>query len=558
MTGISLVGIIGTDNVVPVYDPTGRWTIWEKGELFDGTIGAGRYIPKVGDWVIDKDLYIVYIVQSLDSITLIPNLVEKKPTGVSYVLSEIDILLGADVRSTDTYRIYLDKSVVPYSLTIDKRCKVYGSTIVGYKVFRGSDLSENGNIISRKYASDGITLLGNLIDLELVAFNTHDNYAVKAPKGCKTLEDMPDGETVIVEFYDAVGHVVSRQQLIVVNTSFISQAYDEDRYIIDITLESAFIDPSSDSILRFPLNIPVSSLNLFGKVHYSDGSSLSLPIDGTKFTLLGMDQFISSIIGQRIDLVLSYKLSDGEATYMATSGDGLYITKPYSFMTVEADYSYTVKILGYPEWIDSVNGYRMKWYLVNLDRNILFDVSPYVYYPEEGTGFNPLDYGTVQRLQIALKLSDVSGIFNDFIHTQMVDIILRGNPTIFETPWEMGEEVASAHLLYGSGLRARIDGINNQIFTVHSDIATQTEWLDRVYYRTYPLTNPDLENAVLVPTHFEVVYQGQSLRYQISEWQNNLSVNVAMTANENVYIRFLKETSTGDLILSIAGMMTID
>ena len=53
-----LVAVIGTDGSVPIYDPDARWCIWEKSEIWLGTTGLKKYIPKVRDWVIDAELYV--------------------------------------------------------------------------------------------------------------------------------------------------------------------------------------------------------------------------------------------------------------------------------------------------------------------------------------------------------------------------------------------------------------------------------------------------------------------------------------------------------------------
>jgi hypothetical protein len=549
----NLVGIIGTDNIVPVYDPNGRWTIWEKSEVWSGDLGQNRYVPKIRDWVIDADQYVVWIVTALDPITLVPTLKEIKPSGVSYVISTMDKLLGGDVKSTDTYRAYLDTSVIPHTLDIDKRCRVYGSTVSSFKIFRGNDLSDNGNVISQKYDAQG-NFAGNTIELELVAFNSHDNYAVRAPRTCNCMVQMPDGETVTAVFYDDVGHVVARQQLLVVNTSFVRPAYAEEKYITHVTLESNFLSPAVDNVLRFPLNVPLSGLNLFGRVHYSDGSTMDLPIDGSKFSIIGLDQYVSTIVGQKVEIVLSYRLTPGEATYNAVTGDGKFITAGYSLVSVEANNSYTVKLFGYPEWIDQYQGYRMRWFMLNLDRNMMQDVTPFVRWVENTGPFDPLGYGVIQRRAVSITLSDISGAYLGYIHTQVLDIVLRGEPQAYETPWEIAQEVVANRGLYGQGLRIDRDFNNKSQFTIHSNIVDPEEWLQKVYYRTYPLVNPEREINPVVPTHFDIIYGSYTLRYNIDKWNDVLNIGTEIPVNKTVYIRFVKETASGDIILSLAAI----
>lgn len=548
-----LVAVIGTDGSVPIYDPDARWCIWEKSEIWLGTTGLKKYIPKVRDWVIDAELYVVWIVESLDPITLIPSLRELKPGGVSFVLDNKDILLGGEVYDASTFRLYVDTSVLPYTMDIDKRCRVYGSTASSYKIFRGQDLSDTGNVISQKYDSSG-NYVGNTIELELVGFNSHDNYAIKAPRTCNGITQMPDGEVVTVVIYDDVGHVVTRQQLLVVNTSFVRPAYAEEKYITAISLESRFLSPAVDNVLLFPLNVPLTGLNLFGRVHYSDGTTLDLPVGDNKFQLFGLDQFVSTIIGQKIELVLSYKLSPGEATYNATTGDGRYLTAAYSLEAREANLSYTVKLFGYPEWIDEYQGYRMRWYLLNLDRNLMKDVTPYVRWSEQTGAYDPLGYGIIQRKAVSLTMSDVSAAYQPFIHVQEVDIVLRGGPDVYDTPWEISQEVSGGGALYGTGLKIERDFNDKKKFTLHSGIATKAEFLDRVYYATKPLVNREREANPPEPTHFEVVYGTDKMRYPINTWQSQLNIGVEIPVFKTAYIKFIRETVSGDMVLAVAAM----
>lgn len=553
-TPIINAGVMGTDGVAVVQNTEGRWSIWEKSEIYDGTVGRNRYVPKINDWVVDAVNAEFFRVVSVDPVTLIATLEVIRPAGVSYVLTAMDVLLGGNRKSTETYRVFIDKTTLPYTVTIDKRNKIYGSEVTGYKLFRGTDISETGRVVSERFDGQG-NFISNLIDMELVAFNTHDNYAVKSPRSCRTRIDLPDNEVLTAVFYNATGGVVSTQQLLVINSSFVPLEFDGEKYITRISLDSNFIDTGNDRTVHFPLNVPVSGLNLFGIVHYSDGSQLKLPIDGTKFSVLGIDQYLSTIVGQRLDLVLSYHLSPGEKTYAATSGDGKFITESYSLVTDEANYSYTVKLYVYPEWLDVNQGYRLRWFMTNLDRNVIYDVTPYVQFADNTGVFDPRGYGTVQRKAVMLLLSDVSGQFRDFIHTQQVDILLRGNPVIMNNVWEVSHEATGQYGLYGRDLFAKRNATNVTRFKIDSQIVLFEDWLEKMYYVNHPIQKPDVEINPPVPTHFEVVYNNQTMRFNISEWNNELSVNISLTLFSNLYVRFIKETPGGDLILAVAGLI---
>lgn len=545
-------GIVGTDGITPVYDPTARWCWWNITEIYIGNAGAKRYVPKVNDMVMDSDLYIVYLVVGIDPTTLIATLVEVKPNNQSNNLSTNDILFGVGPGTqADTYRVYLDSSVTPHILAVDARLKVAGTMCSYAKIFRGADVSSlTGKVISRLYDQAG-TLLSQNIPLELAAVDSHVNHSIKVVSVCYTGETLIDGELVTVVFYNDAGHVVSKRQLLVENTSFIRSVNAGQKYVSHISLDTPFMSPTGDGLIEFPLNIPIQALNLMGIVHYSDGTTLKMPVDGTKFRLYGMDQYVSTIVGQKIELVLSYALSSDEIVYGAVTSDGKYVTAPYNIVTTSTDGSYMVKLFGYPVWQNGINGYRMSWFLYNLDRNIKFDVTQYVTFGANSSAFDPLAYGLLQRLVVNINLKNVSGAFKAYIHTQTIDIVLKqpgGDP---RTNWLVGFESSTSKPLFGEGLSARING--NDI-NISSGIATFNEWKERLYNQTYPVFDSSIEINAPTPNFFALVYESYRFEFPIENWSNDLTVGNTPEVNKTMYVEFFKRTPNTDIQLSIAGL----
>lgn len=549
----TLVGVVGTDGIVPIYNPNDRWTIWSIDEIYRGQSGKNKYVPKVNDYVIDPVTFTVYQVAAIDPVTFVPVLVQKTPTNYQESFTNLDRLVGINGSTSPfIYRAYIDKRTNPYTLSVDSQLHVNGSMVRYAKIFRGVDLSDTGNVISRVYTPNG-QYIGNTITLEKVAFNSHDNYAIYGVPTCHTLEDLPDGEIVTIVFYSATGIVVSRRELIVENTSFIRKAFNEERYITDISLKNVFMQ--SDGVIYLPLNVIPSKVNYIGVVHYSDGSTLELPVDGSKFSLYGLEEYLSTVIGQSVDLVLSYRLSDGEATYAANNnGVNRYITKSYRMQTVDVDYSYSVKLFGYPEYVDRYQGYRMRWFLLDLERTSFVDVTSMVRWNDSTGAFDPLGYGIVQRKAVSITLSDINASYKPYIHSQLVDIVLKGAPNSVETAWLVGTEVGANRQLYGDGINARIDINFNTRCRIDSGFNTLDEWLSHVYALTYPLYDPRRESTPPRPTHFEVMAEGKIARYPIEQWNYMLDLGAPLTPYSTIYIRFLKQGPLGYLYLSVAGM----
>lgn len=549
--------ITGSDGAVPIYQEDARWCWWGLHELYLGGVADKKYIPKVGDYVMDKDTYTTFYVDHLDPITMIPTLREIRPANMSFSFTETDVLFGVGPGTqADTYRIYVDKSVTPYTLAVDVRLKVGGTMSDYCKIFKGSDLSTSGEVISRVYDSAG-TFISENVKLELIALDSHDNYSIKSVPVCHTLSNLVDGEYVTVVIYSASGSVVSKRQLLVENTSFIREVNASKKYVSHISLESPFMSPTLDHTIDYPLNVPINALNMTGVVHYSDGSVLKLPVGGGKFKMLGLEQYISSIVGQKVDMVLSYALAPNEVAYAGVTSDGHYVTEPYNLVTMNPNNSYTVKLFGYPEWVSDALGYRMTWWLLNLDRNVFFEVTPLVNFADNTGPFDPKEYGYVQRKSVTVNLHDVSTSFKPFLHTQLVEITLNGKVGDSTTPWVMSHESVPTRPNYGAALVAKkVDGTaSSTTFDLTSGITSKDTWLEKVYLNTFPLVDKAREVVAPSPTHIILSYNGVTAEFLIDDWNTNMILPAAVPTYKNLVIRFIKRTANGDMQLSVAAMV---
>lgn len=552
MTNV-VTNVVGTDGKIPIYDPDALWRIWSVDEIFHGTVASGRFVPKVRDYVIDPQTFETWIVDELDNVTMIPTLRPIQPAGMPTSFKQTDILFGVGPGTqADTYRVYLDKSVMPYVLAVDVRLKVAGTMTSYAKIVRGPVNVADLDVISKVYDSSGM-LVSDKVPLELASIDGHTNYSIKTVQVCHTTEDLPDGEIVTAIFYSDNGHVVSKRQLLVENTGFIRAVNSGLKYISHISLDTPFLSPSLDNTIEYPLNIPINALNLMGKVHYSNGEIVTLPVNGTKFRMYGIDQYTSSIIGQKIDLVLSYALSPGEVAYGAVGNSQKFITEPYKLVTMNPNNSYTVKLFGYPFWVDSANGYQMHWYLLNLDRNVYFDVTNLVTFDQNTGAFDPKGYGYMQRKSVSVNLKNVSGVFKPFIHTQVVEIVLKNAPQPGSSAWTVSHESNSSRPVYGEGIHAT--KISDYVVNLASGFTNISDWIENVYSNTFPLINPNTETKAPQPTHFVLTYNGISNDYPIDQWNQNLSVNGVIQMYKTMLVRFIKRTASGDMLLAVSAMM---
>lgn len=560
MATATIPQVTGTDGVVPVYDPDGRWQQWALEQIYTGQQGADRYVPNVNDYVVEPTTGELYIVLSVPQTTLIAVLgpAPQIPVGS---FSTTDLLMGVGPGTqSDTYRVYLDQSVMPYRLSVDARLTVAGTMSSYAKIFQGAVLGTDGTVISAFYDQSG-NLLGENVPLELVAMSAagDTNISIKTVKPCYTRVALADGEIVTCVMYSADGGVVSKRQLLVENTAFIRSTDASEKYITSISLTSPFLSTSNPNLLQYPINVPKEGLNLMGVVHYSDGTTTELPVDGTKFALYGLDNYVATIVGQNFPLTLIYNLSPDEIVYGATalgSAGAAFISASYKATTLNEDGAYTVKLFCAPQFIDSVNGWRLDWYLYNLDRSTAQLVTPYVRFASNSPAFLPLGYGVNQQLQVSINLQDVNPSFPDFNFTQTIGLVLKRDGTDqtgdnWSIQYNPGQTPA-----YGVGVHASTVFVNQNLTQITIDLGQtdQDTWLDDLYYPSMPLTDPAQETVPPIPNMFALSFSTGDVEFPISQWSGQLAVSGSVPDGGTLIVKFFQRTPENDLQLACCPM----
>lgn len=542
------IGVVGVDGKTPLYQPDARWNMWSIHEIYRGEFGENKHIPKVNDYVIEPETGVTYIVTDLDPVTFIPSL---SPADIKQSNAQ-DALVSS---TKDNYRLYFDKSVTPYTLAVDGFMRSYLPSASYARIYRGS-LIDPTKIISRLYDNSG-NFIGHDIPMTMVKFSVHDNTGVKSIPSCNCDVELVDGESCSVVIFNSAGKVLGKTHVIVDDTTYIAQAYAEQKYITQIFMKSVFINDAQTSQVHYPVNLPVQSFNPIGVVQYNDGTQVEYPIDGDKFRLYGLDQFVSTIVGHNVDLVLSYRLDNNESALANVNADGFFVTRPYKLIVSNPNRSYNVKMFVYPVWVDQVNGYKYKVFLMNLDRNILYDITNVVGLTTTSPAFNPIGYGITQRLTFVVDLAAVSGIYSTFLHVQTVDIVLRGqaSDSSLVNVWEVGSQVPSSVPYYGTNLKALRNATVNQKVYIGNNLQTTQDFIDKVYRPTMPLFNPLTELEAPEPTHIEVCYLDKTIFTTVDDYDQEFSFDVNVPLLSNVEVVFYKETVTGYLKLSIASML---
>lgn len=529
--------------------------VWLNSEIYTPG-GTGRYVPNVFDLIVDFANGWSYVT-SVDYTTGVSmRAVWRIPTGGAEEAE--DILLGSGPGTiTESFRVWLNPSVTPHTLSFDSRLFVHGTSATYVKVFRGSDISRNGQVVSAYYDQNQ-NFLGQDIPLELVAMDSVHNIAIKTPKTGYTSYDLVDGEQVVAVVYDDAGTERSRHNLLVHRSAFVRQTSDSDKYITEISIESPFISPSDPQTIQFPINMPVNNLNLMGVVTYSDGSSRRMPIDGTKFAVFGLNEFVATVEDQSIDIVLRYALSPGEYSYITNPSVNNHISKPYKARTTSMDGAYSIKLFATPVWIDQLNGYRMEYHLYNLLRDTYFNVTNQVQMATDAAPFDPILYGTVQSLAVAVNLSQVDPRFANYRHVQTLRVALKaeGSDKTQDNWWVT--YTPGQDPVYGVGTKATAHFVNTNNYEVKIDsgCATLEEWLAKMYAPLQPLVDTQAEATAPVPNFMLIVSGTHSVEVPITDWNKTLNLHTVPAQGKPIYLHFMRRGASNDLQLAVGGVIT--
>lgn len=536
-----------------LFEPNRGFRIFEIHEIYTGQTNLdGLYIPNVRDKIVDMDNAIEYIVTDVDGTTGLSTKRVWKVSPVSNSVLDLDVFLSSGPGTpSEGFRCLLDTSVIPFRLAISDRLYMYSSQSAYIKVFLGSDISENGTVISQYYNQSNV-LIGDSIPLETATVPDVNNVSILTAKIGSSNRALNDGELVTVVVYSSLGTVTSTSQLVIKNTRFIRAGTAPVRYVVSITLDSPFVSPSDSHVLQYPINSTVDSASLMGTVHYNDGSTQRFPVDGNKFTLHGIENYLSTQAGQRVPLVLTYVLSNDESSQDSNIAQNGNISTTYYFESVAIDGAYSVKLFGYPRWLDDTRGYIMDYWLYNLDRNLSVPVNPWVSLASNSAPFDPTAYGTSQTFTVQINLQDIDPLLEAYNHVQVLNVVLNSRGSVQTVPnWTIGFAPGQSPR-YGVSAVASLHELSVSVWNLNIDCGygSKEAWIRGLYYDALPLYNPQSEVEAPYPTHVELVFKNDSREITVDQWSETLTVQNDLAQGELLRLRWIKRTSNGDLLLA--------
>lgn len=534
-------------------DPDRGFHYWARPEIAAPN-SDGLWVPNVGDKVFDKaqgDFLVTEVDITTGYSVLIPWFAPTAPTENGKPLN----LVGSGPGTiSESYRAFLNTMVTPHTLTPDTRLHKYGSMVHYYRMFLGEDISEEfGKVISTFFDASG-NFLGDTVPYETMEVPGAINPLIQVPMVGYTNEAMDNGELVTLVAYTADGGQVSRDALLVHNSQTVRQADASKRYVKSIGLESPWLSAADPQVLEFPINVTVESLPMTAVAYFSDGSKVRSSVSGPQFSLLGLQDYIAANEGQEFPLVLTYKLAADEMSYNLVPAVNRKLTMDYIARTVTADGAYEVKLFVYPQWVSVALGYRLEFWLYNLDRQTFYNVTPYVELGTNSNAFDPKLYGTVQTMTWAVDLNKVDGRFAPHRHVQTIQMaLLNAGPDT--TNWEVFFTPNQTDG-FGRDLTADIQYVNTNywILRLANGYTEQALWLKNLYERSEPLYNAATEAIAPTPTHFKVVFAHNSYEFALSQWKSDLVVNNDLADGELMYIQWYRRTYETDLQLAITAL----
>lgn len=545
---------MATQNIlVPVIDAEAAPRLLIKSKVWTGPLGTGTYLPNPDDLIVDYSTNTFERVLSTDYTNFTYTSEPFIPVGVE---NEDGVLNGLAPTATDSYRIYIDDSTHPATLLIDGRMTVSGADYDGVRIFRGTDISETGEVISG-YRING-TVKSDVIPLTLAS--VVGNKTVKVPLAGICTKDVENGDVCTLVFYTADSNVGVIRRASIIKTNLVMAMESPALQVLSVTLKSPYISKDDSTVLEIPINLPFADIPLSAEVKYSNGKTNTLTVGSGRASLKGLPNagatdsaMITSTSGIKIPLMLSYRLSSNESYVGEMAGNTINV--PYTAVTTTADGAYSVKLFVVPRWLDVDNGYHLDYYLCDLDRGNVYDASAAVSLGENSANYDPTGYGYVQKLIVKVDLSKISTTYVTHTHAQSFNLVLNQAGNASGDSYEI--EYLPNSPSYGENIEAfyKYSNANYWLLDISCKAESKAEWLERLYSRLYPLYDVKSEEAAPEPTHVYVTVGSKVYPISVDNWMDAINIDFSISSGQTVLLKWVQRTAHDELVLAIGSMI---
>ena len=359
--------------------------------------------------------------------------------------------------------------------------------------------------------------------------------------------------------------ITSRDKFVIENTNYIRSINQASKYVTNIELITPFLSKTDSRLIECPINMLVQSMNFAAKVTYSDNTSVTANIDGSKWQLAGLKMFVATQIGKTDGLALIYKLGTGELAFDASAASpDRTIIREYRIRTVDIDTYYSVKLFAVPVWNSSSNRYVLNWYLYNLERSDIVDVTSQIEFSTTSPAFVGNQYNSTQNIQVAFNMQKLGANYSYFRHVQNVAITLLA-PGSSSSATQFFSIGYGANTLYGGpnvrGLYStdelNVGKLKLSVACGKVDVAT---WIQDIYRNLEPLYYSTNEPVAPAPTHAKLI-----IGTGASAWQREIpmdqilnpvrNINVTINRGTPIRLELFARDQDGDHQLAVAPMV---
>ena len=557
--GSGAVMVVGTDNQPPILEEYPHKKVWLLSDIYVGGPGYRKYIPKVGEVVMDELTGQMSLVTNVDEVTYIPTLTPIKSNS-SDEMSEQEgrFFVGANRNTPCARQIFFDDSLSRYTLSIPAQFHLQGEQTSYIVAYKGTVTGESGIPISVRY-DQNFNVLGHDIPVREIQQRDSGINTQKYVPPFYCSEKLKEGELVTINAYNDKGGFIYRTNWVVERSALLRDVSDNVKMIANISLESEYIDTTDDSHFNIPEQTLKSSINMMGRVTYTDGTFITYPVDGKKFRLVYMDAVGDAVVGSKGVLGLRYTLSDTETAVNAIHNDGSYtLGRTYTYTIIPRDGAHSVKLYPVPIWVNELVGWQMDWYLFTLDRTQFINVTPNVYLNKLSPRgvFDGKAYGVNQQIDVAIDLGTVNNTFKRHIHPQTVDIRLnRAGTDDIGDKWLIGFDPYQ-NPPFGQGLFATCQFVNSNTYTVNlaNNAISTDHWLELMYKPSKPQFDRNLEDSAPPPNTIRLLVNGHVTDVSVNNWNRNIEIPVVIKPTDTVVIVFLSKLQNNEVFYSLVPL----
>lgn len=496
----------GPTPLQPEKNPNRGFRTWLQNQIYTGASGPGSYVPNVDDMVLSWTTGFGRVV-SVDPITNL-SIIDDVNFAQGSTVSEVALFNAGPGTPSGAFCVYINASQIPISLNVHALWRTYSLDASYAKIFKGTNIGTTGHVISAVLDGAGNVISENL-PMQNIVLPGATNLGCKTVGAGYSIEALNDGDIVTLVVYNASGATLRVDRLPIVNTGFVRSLDASKKYVTGIELISDYLNVSNPAQIDYPVNMTLQSGMFQGRVHYSDGSVITLPVDGTQFSLYGINSFIPTQLDQVVSVVLDYTLSANEYGYnLSVPTPNRHFSKSYTLKVVSADGAYGLRLYPVAVWDQANTKYKLNYYLYSLTRDAIYDVSSYVSSINGSPAFNGTAWNVTQQLTVSFNMANLGTSFQPYVYLETFRVLLKA-PAVSGAAAEYLGITSNLSGAINTSTQARyvVDDSDSSKHNLYLDnnIGQLSEWLDQFYFSETPLRFGGVEFAAPTPTHVRLV-----------------------------------------------------